>query len=70
MNKYLRKGIRKISAGSYSFHHNSGRCGIELTDNGEWIVSEECTGQIQATLKTKKAAVDYIVGTFGCDKAA
>ena len=67
MNKYLRKGIRKIAAGSYSFHHNSGRCGIDQIANGSWIVAEECTGQIQATLRTKKAAVDYIVGVIGCD---
>ncbi len=70
MNKYLRKGIRKISAGSYSFHHNSGRCGIDLIANGKWVVAEECTGQVQATLRTKKAAIDYIIGTFGCDEEA
>ena len=54
----------KKYCGGYLLEHSTGRVIIEKAGS-EWIVGELCTGDIFATTKTKKEAVDWVVGTFG-----
>jgi hypothetical protein len=52
--------------GGYLLIHNSGHAFIEKAGKN-WIVTEFCTGEIFTTTKTKKAAIDWIIGTFGIE---
>ena len=64
MNKYT-KPVRKLFAGCYIVNHNTGSCVIELNDNKLWEVREECTGQLFATERTKKRAMNQVIDRFG-----
>ena len=57
----------KKYCGGYLLEHATGKAMIEKK-GVEWIVNELCTGEIFVTTKTKKQAVDWVIGTFGLGK--
>ncbi len=54
---------RKVSSG-YIMQHNTGSAWI-YKSGSKWIVCEECTGELFATVKTKKKAINWVIDTFG-----
>lgn len=54
----------KKYCGGYLLEHATGSVMIEKSGS-DWIVNELCTGEIFATTKTKKQAVNWVIGTFG-----
>ncbi len=44
--------------------HNSGSAWI-YKSGSNWVVCEECTGELFATVKTKKKAINWVIDIFG-----
>ena len=55
------------TCGGYLLQHNTGQAFIEKAGKN-WIVTEFCTGELFTTTKTKKAAIDWVIGTFGINE--
>ena len=59
------KPTRRLCAGFYIVNHSAGSCTVEFNKNNLWDVKEECTGELFATKKTKKRAMNFIADNFG-----
>jgi len=59
------KPVRRLFSGYYIVNHNSGSCTVQINSNKLWEVREECTGELFATEKTKKRAMNHIIDQFG-----
>lgn len=57
-------GVTIKYCGGYLLEHGSGTAFIEKAGKN-WLVTELCTGDLFTTTKTKKAAIDWVIGTFG-----
>jgi|TARA_R110000803_G_scaffold24827_1_gene59624 hypothetical protein len=58
------KPVRKLFAGYYIVNHSSGACTVTLNSDSLWDVKEECTGELFATERTKKRAMNFIIDQF------
>ena len=54
---------KKVPNG-YTMAHNTGSVWIRKSGKN-WVVCEECTGELFATVKTKKKAIDFVIDIFG-----